>query len=485
MPELIVHLAHSSQVVFFEGQPLLSDLLREHAHPVMTPCGGAGVCGRCLLKARGSLSPPPRDGLARACSTHLTGDAQVWLTDLPQFQNITLAASDALAGLAPMDGTFGLAVDIGTTTIAALLVDLADGKQVATAACLNPQVQVADNVIGRVAAALSGQGQALQDMVRGSVIHLKQQLAAQVGINPDRISPAVITGNTAMLHFYQGLSPKALSAAPFLAEHLFGEWVDAGTFLPRCIAAFLGADLLLAVLCSGMCDSTDTALLADIGTNGEIALWHQGRLYCAAAAAGPAFEGGGIHMGSGSIKGAIDSVRAQGGGLVTTTIGGQEAASICGSGILDAASAFLDLGLMDETGRLAKDSLHLTEKVFINQEDIRKLQLAKGAVAAAMGALCETAGVAFRDIRHFYLAGGFGVHMGIKSAARIGLIPASLVEKTIPLGNAALSGAAMLLLNKQLLHKTRDMADRAQVVTLSGSPLFSQLFAERMLFEEF
>jgi len=485
LPELIVHLAQQRQVVFFEGQPLLSDLLREKGFPVMTPCGGAGVCGRCAVRAAGSLSPAPRDGLARACSTRLLGDAQVWLQEAQQMFGITLAPASDLTGQSPMQGETGLAVDIGTTTIAALLVDLKTGRQLATAACLNPQVQVADNVIGRIAAALSGQSQALQDMVQGAVRQLKQQLAREAGIPEGSIRPMVITGNTAMLHLYQGLSPKALSAAPFMAEHLFGEWSGEGSFLPRCIAAFLGADLLMAILVSGMCDSPDTALLADIGTNGEIALWHEGQLYCAAAAAGPAFEGGGIHMGSGSVKGAIDSVRAREGKLQVTTIGGAVAASICGSGIIDAASAFLDLGLMDETGRLARDPVYLTEEVFISQEDIRKLQLAKGAVAAAMGALCETAGVTFQDIRRFYLAGGFGAHMGIKSAARIGLIPAGLTDKTLPLGNAALSGAARIMMDQNLVQQSARLAESARVVTLSGSPLFSRLFTERMFFEEF
>lgn len=485
MHKLTIHLGKDSQVVFFEGRPLLSRLLREEGFSLATPCGGLGICGRCALEGAGGFEPAPRDGRVLACQTRLTGDAEVWLQDQHALQNITLANSAQLKSLDPMPGQYGLAVDIGTTTLAALLLDLSTGQQLATAAARNPQADIADNVIGRIGAALAGQGPALQQLVTGAVKQLKDQVCERAGIHPDQVGPAVITGNTAMLHFYQGLSPQALSAAPFQAEHLFGEWVDDQVYLPRCIAAFLGADLLLAVLFSGMCDRPETALLADIGTNGELALWHEGRLYCAAAAAGPAFEGGGIHLGMGSEGGAICRVTASDNRLAVSTIGNQEARGICGSGIIDAASALLDLGLMDETGRLKEETTYLTRQVWLNQEDIRKLQLAKGAVAAAMGALCETAGLAYRDIPQFYLAGGFGVHLDATSAARIGLIPQDLAARTTPLGNAALSGAAMLLLDRGLLKKTRDMADSARVVTLSGSALFSQLFSDRMLFEEF
>lgn len=485
MPELRVHQAGAVRVLPFEGQPLLAQLLRQAGYDISTPCGSAGVCGRCGLRVAGQLDPPAREGRALACRTRLMGDAQVWLADPHQLDKIALADSLPLTDLKPLPGEFGLAVDIGTTTLAAMLVDLPSGRPLAAAGLTNPQASLSDNVIGRISAALGGEGPRLRALVREALAGLTRQLCEQAGIVRPRHLPTVIAGNTAMLYLYMGYSPRALSAAPFEADHLFGAWVEEHTFLPRCPGAFLGADLNLALLASGLCEREETALLADIGTNGEIALWHKGRLHCAAAAAGPAFEGGGITQGLGSERGAIDSVQAVDGQLRTTTIGDAPARGICGSGLVDAAAALLDLALMDETGRLSQDKVALAPGVMLWQKDIRQLQLAKGAIAAAIGALCQTAGVRTRDIHRFYLAGGFGSYLRPQSAARIGLIPEELLEKTVALGNAALSGAAMLLLNQDCLDASTHLARQAQVLTLSGNPQFSQLFAERMMFEPF
>lgn len=484
MRKLTIHLAGTSQVLFFEGEPRLAQLLRENGYTVSTPCGGAGVCGRCALRASGALFPAPVDGQVLSCQTRLTGDAEIWLSAQTELSNIALSGQQTFAGIQPMAGAYGLAVDIGTTTIAALLVNLKTGEQIATAAKGNAQAQLSDNVIGRISAALSGEAKRLQELVVADINHLRALVCQNANIKEAEIAHTVITGNTVMLHFLTGRSTKALSAAPFLAEYLFGEWLGT-TYLPRCIGAFLGADLLMALIASGLCNRYETSLLSDIGTNGEIALWHKGQLFCAAAAAGPAFEGGGIHMGLGSVPGAIDTVSLRQRNIQVTTIGNKPAIGICGSGLIDAAAAFLDLGIMDETGHLNEKKAYLTNSVWISQEDIRKLQTAKGAIAAAIGALCDTAGLAVADIQHFYLAGGFGAHMRISSAARIGLIPSSLADKTIPLGNAALTGAAMLLMDQGLIDKSLNIARRAKVVTLSGSARFSELFMERMLFEAY
>ncbi|NLX83630.1 MAG: DUF4445 domain-containing protein [Clostridiales bacterium] len=471
-------------MIFFEGELKVADFLRAHGFAVSTPCGGTGICGRCAVKAAGALCPAPVDGRVLACQARLLGDAEVWLKPAAGFSNITLSARQDFISVNPMAGDYGLAFDIGTTTIAALLINLKTGEQLATAAMRNTQTQLSDNVIGRINAALNHQAMLLHQLVLDDIRKLRSDVCKKAGISEADIAHTVMAGNTAMLYFLTNRSPKALSAAPFVADHLFGEWVET-SYLPRCIGAFLGADLVMALIASGMCDAPDTALLADIGTNGEIALWHKCRLYCAAAAAGPAFEGGGIRMGLGNVPGAIDTVRVSDHVLRVTTIGNKKAVGICGSGLIDAAASFLELGLMDETGRLKGETIYLTDEVYINQEDIRKLQLAKGAVAAAIGALCKTAGIRMADVQRFYLAGGFGAHMRINAAARIGLIPDAFIDRAIPLGNAALTGAANLLLDQGLIDKHLRIAEMANVVTLSGSSLFSGLFMERMLLERY
>ena len=484
MNKLIVHLGDARQVISFEGAPFLAALLREHGFAVSTPCGGAGVCNRCGVAASGGLQPSPLSGRVLACKTRLTGNAEVWLQAPDDYQNIALANQLPIMDLKPLSQEPGLAVDIGTTTLAVMLTDHT-GQVMATAAAANPQSAFSDNVIGRISVALQGQGNTLNQSIISAIDALRAQACQIVGIHASAIAYTVITGNTAMLYFYLNHHPGTLSVAPFQADHLFGEWIDNSLYLPHCISAFLGADLLMAILASGMCERKETALLADIGTNGEIALWHQGRLLCTASAAGPAFEGGGISQGMGSVSGAIDTVRIHGEDLVVTTISGAPARGICGSGLIDTAAALLKLGRMDETGWLAGTIEPLTHEVHINQKDVRQLQLAKGAVAAAIGTLCHEAGISFQEISRFYLAGGFGTHMNKHSAAEIGLIPKALTDRTVSLGNAALTGAAMLLLNGDLIDRSRQLAQQAKTISLNGNVIFTEQFTQRMLFEPF
>ena len=194
MRKLTIHLAGASQVLFFEGEPRLAQLLREKGYTVSTPCGGAGICGRCALRATGSLSPAPVDGRVLACQTRLIGDAEVWLSAQAELRNITLSGQQTFVGIQPMAGEFGLAVDIGTTTIAALLVNLKTGEQIATAAKGNAQAQLSDNVIGRISAALSGEEKRLQDLVMADINHLRAQVCQTAQIMEADIAHTVITG---------------------------------------------------------------------------------------------------------------------------------------------------------------------------------------------------------------------------------------------------------------------------------------------------
>jgi uncharacterized 2Fe-2S/4Fe-4S cluster protein (DUF4445 family) len=232
-----------------------------------------------------------------------------------------------------------------------------------------------------------------------------------------------------------------------------------------------------------MCGLQETVLLADIGTNGEIALWHEGKLHCCATAAGPAFEGGGIRSGTGSVPGAIDTVWADKGKLLYTTIADAPPQGICGSGLIDAAAALLEIGILEESGALSADKVDIAPGVALTQGDIRQLQLAKGAVSAGIETLCASVGIHPRDVQRFYIAGGFGSHLNARNAAHIGLIPDALAEKTVALGNAALAGAMMLLLNRGFFPEICRIAGMAHILTLSGNAMFAESFVEGMMFE--
>jgi uncharacterized 2Fe-2S/4Fe-4S cluster protein (DUF4445 family) len=244
--------------------------------------------------------------------------------------------------------------------------------------------------------------------------------------------------------------------------------------------AFVGADISCAVLASGMCKEK-TALLCDIGTNGEIALWKEGQLYVTSTAAGPTFEGALISCGCSSIPGAIDRVWAEDGNIQIHTIGDQPAVGICGSGLIDAVAVLLREEIMDETGALDED-ITFAPGVTLLQKDIRALQLAKAAIAAGIQTLLDGSGTTCEEIESFYLAGGFGSHLNLQSAAAIGLIPGELVEKAKVIGNAALAGASQLLLDQTALPVLREIAKNSRHYNLGGNPTFNTNYMEQMLF---
>ena len=289
-----------------------------------------------------------------------------------------------------------------------------------------------------------------------------------------------------MLYLLTGRDPACLSAAPFLADCLFDRMdnlLGIPVYYPPCMNAFVGADITCAVLDSGMHRHPETALLCDIGTNGELALWKDGMLYVTSTAAGPAFEGAGISCGCGSIPGAIDRVWLEDGSVRVHTISEQPAVGLCGSGLLDAVAVFLETGDIDETGAVEEDLLPLAEGVALLPKDIRAVQLAKGAIAAGIRTLLELAAISPEEIRTLYLAGGFGSHLRVESAAAIGLIPRELEDRVIVLGNAALSGASRMLLNRENMQEAKTLAQNAAHVNLGGNSRFNQHFMDAMMFE--
>jgi uncharacterized 2Fe-2S/4Fe-4S cluster protein (DUF4445 family) len=245
--------------------------------------------------------------------------------------------------------------------------------------------------------------------------------------------------------------------------------------------AFVGADITCAILAAGMCEREETALLCDIGTNGELALWKNGRLYVTSTAAGPAFEGAGIVCGCGSVAGAIDRVWLENGKIRIHTIGDATPAGLCGSGVLDAVAVGLQTGEIDESGAM-EEPMILAEGIALHPRDVRAVQLAKAAIAAGIDTLAERADIDISEIRTLYIAGGFGSHLDCNSAADIGLLPRVLTERTHILGNAALTGAAMTLTDPQAHERLAHIASLAAHINLGGDPSFSEHYIDRMIF---
>lgn len=491
MAILTIHQGHLTKQVTFTTPMPLSALLAQAGAGLGQPCGGRGICGKCAIVLTGDVSAPNaaelRCGARLACQAVICGDAEATLPMALPLAQIEGGAAADLPVLQPVPGRIGAAVDIGTTTLAMLLYHLHTGRCLGSASMLNPQTTVAADVIGRMEVALKGKSAALARQVESAIQTMLVSACAQAEITADQVDAFVVTGNTTMLYLLTGRNPAALSHAPFKADCLFGEeisFLSRPALLPRCLHAFVGADTTCALLACGMTERPETALLCDVGTNGELALWYEGRLYIASTAAGPAFEGAGISCGCGCIPGAIDQVSLADGKLICHTIGSERAVGICGSGLVDAIAAMLDAEILDETGYLEEDDFPLADGVTLTQADIRAVQLAKAATHAGIMSLLSAAECDVSAVARVYLAGGFGSHLNLHSAARIGLIPSELTEKVQVIGNAALDGAAMLLMDCSAKERIDDMGKRAQHVRLDGNPDFAARYVEAMLFDE-
>lgn len=492
---------------------LLSDIIGLAHKQIDMPCSGRGLCKKCRVIATGALSPYTDDeikafganlekGMRLACVTRALGDVQITLTENNAYNTAVCDGDFVQTNFNPMYCAYGVAIDIGTTTIAAKLCH--NGKTLYSASGKNPQTAFGADVISRIGQSVAGKSEQLAATVQKELNKLVNALCNDANISSSYIDAAVITGNTAMLYLLMGKNPQSLASAPFNADCLFGITINpsqinleiaenANVYLPPCMGAFVGADVTTALLASGITDTTQTALLADIGTNGELALWHDGKLFCCSTAAGPAFEGAGIECGMHGIAGAIDHVWTENGKIKYSVIGNETAKGICGSAVIDAVAVMRAIKAIDETGAMtpedciyevqtAKTFFSIHEDVGIFGKDIRAVQLAKSAVCAGLLTLIKTQSLENGDIHALKIAGGFGSFIHLKNAAEIGLIPSRLLQVTQCIGNAALSGAVMLLSNKQLIEKAETLAKKSTILNLSTSPVFMENYINCMEF---
>ena len=484
MGTLTVFTAKGKQNIAFDGTPTVQQILERAGISMAHPCGGAGICGKCTITVIGQVSLPDETersaGCRLSCRTKLYGDAIVTLKEQTNSSLIAEGFDENIKPIENPDNKFGAAVDIGTTTIALSMYDLSTGRCLASKTALNPQSVISADVIGRIDAAVNGKLTNMQNMLISGI----RTLAEDTGYL-NRIDTWCLTGNTAMLYLLCGKNPQSFATAPYMADHFFGEeisFLGKPAYLPNCMHAFVGADITCALLTSGMYNSTGTTLLCDIGTNGEIALWKNGTLYVTSTAAGPVFEGAGISCGCQSVAGAIEKVAIQKGAFSVITIGNTTPIGLCGSGVIDTIACLLENGTIDETGAMEPEELLLCKGVFINRQDIRNVQLAKAAIAAGIRTLLEVTKTSEEEISVFYLAGGFGKHLNLDSAVRIGLFPAALRNKVRILGNAALKGAAFMLTDKSLKETAQTIAGKATYLSLPDNPAFSKNYMEELSF---
>jgi uncharacterized 2Fe-2S/4Fe-4S cluster protein (DUF4445 family) len=390
---------------------------------------------------------------------------------------------------ASSSNSHAIAIDLGTTTIAAQLIDAASGDVLGVETMLNPQAAFGSDVMSRIRAALDGQD--LTTPIRVALGQLVTRLAARLDLaRAPQITEVLLVGNTVMHHLFCSLNVEPLSHVPFQSLHLAEQRFtprELGWELPddciirfaRCIGGFVGSDILAGIVAAGIGNGLDLTALVDLGTNGEIAIGNRHGIVCASTAAGPAFEAGAIRMGMRAVTGAIAYVVLSEGSLRPTVIGDVAPRGICGSGLVDAVAAGLRSGSILSNGRIADGSkiFPIAPPVVLYQSDIRELQLAKGAIAAGFRLLLKRLDVQVRSLHAIRLAGAFGNYVQIESALRIGLLeaPHALIHAA---GNTALRGAKMLLLAEE------PPLPPIEHVSLAADPAFHDEFANCMTFPE-
>ncbi len=417
---------------------------------------------------------------------------------------------------------YGVAFDVGTTTIVATLMDLSTGHSAAVAARTNPQVHFGDDVVTRVTY-IQNHADGLERLRKRLMACLNEmvlEVCGAAGIEPESVYEVTAAGNTTMSHIFMGVDPTSIAQAPYVAvfrEPLDVRAADVGLeinrnanlhLLPN-IAGFVGSDTVAVVLASGMLRSETVQLAIDIGTNGEVVVGDHSRLVACSCAAGPAFEGARIRYGMRASEGAISKVVVND-GIEVNVIGGGRPSGICGSGLIDAVAQLLDVGLIDSTGRIqdptececpptlrdcvvefdgqpavvlvgAAES-KIREPILLTQRDVREVQLAKAAVQAGVRVAAEEFGTTPEEVSHVLLAGGFGNFIRRSHAKRIGLLPAVNTDRIEFIGNAASTGAKAALVCRSCRDEAERISRTTDYIELATRPDFQTYFMEAMTF---
>jgi uncharacterized 2Fe-2S/4Fe-4S cluster protein (DUF4445 family) len=523
------------------GERSLLELSRSVGLTMESSCGGHGTCRSCAVRIEGEVPPPTagesavftREELAcgwrRACQCHPIGSCKVHVpprTTGTQFsiakdiaERVAIAepilkrATDQFwyhgtqeVGPVADGGPFGLAVDLGTTNIAAALVDLCDGRVVGSATKTNPQVDCGADVIRRLEYAVRGESSAreLQQAAVSAIAGLADGLTRG---SPATIAEIAVVGNTVMQHMLLGLPIESLVHAPYEPAVLHALEIPASNIELPCaagavlysapnVAGFVGGDHLSALLNVAARYPNGRWAMLDIGTNTEIALWIDGEISCVSCASGPAFEGGSLVCGMRAAPGAVNRV-AINYAVEIYTIGAQPPVGICGSGVLSLVASLKRAGLIDSRGRLqlahpsirernstrefvlGDDGMPSALPLVFTQSDLRAVQLAKGAIRTGLDILLGDAGMTARDLDRIVIAGAFGRFVDIEDAFTIGLLPEIPRDRVEQVGNSAGAGVCRLVACARARREVDDLAKRIRYIELATQPSFQKMFVAR------
>lgn len=494
-----------------EGQNLLEALIAENKY-FSALCGGTGKCGKCRVRIlEGELPITPEDrrcfsekelgeGWRLACKAVPKGDCRISFR-LNSEETFEVAAGTVEEVKQKTDGKYGIVCDIGTTTIAMSLLGLETRAMRAVFTSVNHQRMYGADVISRIQASNDGKGKELQESIRKDLLKGIRELLQTSKIRESQVQNMVLAGNTTMEHLLLGYSCETLGVYPFLPVNIGTVSGNSGeilgedilsckiTVMPG-ISAYVGADITAGILACGMAERDEISLLIDLGTNGEMAIGNRERILVTSTAAGPAFEGGNISCGTGSVQGAISGVKIENGQAILTTIGSQPPVGVCGTGVIETVAELVRTGLVDETGRMDEELengflLAYTPEgvpIFFTAKDVREVQLAKAAVRAGAEILMLRYRVSAEQISAVYLAGGFGLKINQEQAIAIGMLQEAFRGKIKAVGNSALKGAIRYLLD-DVEDQIQKIIQISEEINLSKDKGFNELYMEHMFFD--
>jgi len=487
------------------------------------PCGAQGHCGKCCVRFTSSPPAPlPREidllsasdlaaGWRLACLHQIKNNSQDLQIELPQHGGAAIThtfSGDSVTFVPDAAQGFGLAVDIGTTTIAASLVDLRSGAQLAVSSCLNSQKAFGQDVISRIYHAQSAPNgiSELQAAVISDIKTILANVCASAKLKTEEIVMASVAANPAMTHLLAGVNPAPMARAPYTlvcegALYLSAQTLglpmadEATVYCMPAASAYLGGDIVGGMMATGIDKQRSTCLFIDLGTNGEIVLAQEGKFHSCSTAMGPALEGMNIKCGMRASSGAINDVSINCETVHYTTISGEKPSGLAGSGLLAAVAALRLSGLLDADGRLLlkkpiserQDQRCLpideTSGIVLTQSDIRQVQLAKGAVLSGVETLLSRTGCATEDVEEVLVAGGFGMHASEQSLLEVGLLPRQFAGKIRYLGNSALEGAKLCLLSAAMRQRAECLAKEIIYIDLAMDLDYQQRFISAMNFD--
>ncbi len=489
-----INLQPLGKTIQVNHQTPLIDVLHEFG--IEFPCGGKGTCGKCKVKLiSGEIEVSEKHGhqieklglnseWRLACYSNCTSDITL---EIDQFSHLILA-DESDFDFEPQHG-FGVAVDLGTTTLVAQLIDLSTAKVIAVETMLNPQVKFGADLISRIQSCIDGKAAEMSSIIRSAIGVMIELMLQKHAVGIKKI---VIVGNTAMQLIFSSEDVSPLAMYPFEVNDLGMKtfrpdelnWnfkvIENIQFYPS-IGSFVGSDILAGIAATGLAEKEYYTALIDLGTNGEIVVGNKHQIVCASTAAGPAFEGTNISMGMRAVTGAISSLHLENGKIVANVIGNTEPKGICGSALVDAIAIFRQLDRIGNFGDInsGESEIVIAGEVKITRIDINEFQLAKAAIAAGLEILGQELSIKLSDIQELYIAGGFGNYINLKHVSAIGMIelPENKIRK---MGNTALIGAKIFLFSKPEI--VDNILAKTTHINLESNPEFQDVFVDKMLF---